>query len=122
MLELNHIGLVVKDIDRSMNFYTNILGFSIGDYKADENLKLLLLHNKTITIELIERSSDPMTPRKAGYWDHLTFQVKDIYWALEMLKAQKVELIDIEPRESLLGRKVLFFLGPDGERIEFIEK
>lgn len=122
MLELNHIGLMVKDIDRSMNFYTNILGFSIGDYKADENLKILLLHNKTITIELIERSSDPITPRKAGFWDHLTFQVGDINLALEMLKAQKVELIDIEPRESLLGRKVLFFLGPDGERIEFIEK
>lgn len=122
MFILSHIGLVVEDINRSMNFYANVLNFSVGEYKADQEIKLLMLHNDTTTIELIERRSDPFAPRQTGLWDHLTFQVDDMYQVLKRLQEHNVELIDKEPRMSLFGKNVLFFYGPDGERIEFIEK
>lgn len=121
MSTLNHIGLVVKDINVSANFYADVLNFSIGEKYANQDLKLLLLSNGITTIELIERKADPLAPRQTGFWDHITFQVDDIDASLEQLKAQNVELIDQEPRMALFGKRVLFFFGPDGERIEFVE-
>ncbi len=93
-----------------------------GKQYSGKNLNILLLHNDTTVIELLEKQNDALAQRSSGVWDHICFQVDDIEAMYHKLKAQQVELIDQEPRTSLLGKRVLFFAGPDGERIELIEK
>ena len=121
MLSLSHIGLAVTDLSRSAKFYSDILGFSIGNTYSVQDLKILLLYNETTTIELLERQNDPLAPRQTGFWDHVTFQVMDIDSMHHKLKSHNVSLIDQEPRMSVFGKRILFFAGPDGERIELKE-
>ncbi len=122
MLVLDHICLAVTELKRSARFYCDCFDFVAGEQYSGLDFKILLLHNGTTVIELLEKQNDALTPRSSGVWDHICFQVYDIEAMYHKLKAEHVELIDQEPRMSLFGKQILFLAGPDGERIELKEK
>lgn len=122
MQVLNHIGLAVTDIYRSTEFYCDCLDFVIGEQFSGKDLKILLLHNGATVLELLQKQNDPLAPRCSGVWDHITFQVDDIDAMYRKLQTKNVGLLDKEPRLSVFGKRILFFAGPDGERIELLEK
>lgn len=114
---LAHIGVFVKDMETSVKFYRDILGFTVTDVHNN----LTFCNIGTCLIELVEiKDYQPRTP---GQVDHIAVEVENIEELVAELRAKGVELPEkIGEMPTLLGGvKNIFFVGPDGERIELFE-
>lgn len=121
--KLEHIGIMVNDIDRSLQFYTEILGMKLVDrQRLNDEVELAFLaysNSEEVQIELISRGSEGRSDE--GKVHHVAFTVDHIEDALRFLKEAGVKLKDESPRTILNGVKIAFFFGPDGERLELVQ-
>ncbi len=113
--KINHIGIAVKDLETSMKFYKDQLGFQFNgtDEVASQKVKVAFFKIGETNIELVQATS-PDSPiakylekNKEGI-HHICYEVDDIDAALEHLKSKDVKLIDNEPRPGAHGTKVAF--------------
>jgi lactoylglutathione lyase len=114
---LAHIGIFVKDMDASIDFYKR-LGFTL-DGEENVGVKLAFLSAGTCLIELIEQKE----VRSTGVVDHIAMEVDDIGAAVERAVENGIN-IDASKIEAVLilgGIKNVFFDGPDDEKLEFFE-
>lgn len=116
---LAHIGIFVKDIDKSIDFYKR-LGFTL-DTEEKPSIRLAFLSAGNCLIELVEKKEEPK--RSAGVIDHVAVVVDDIDAAIANAKANGIEIdaSQVNTMTILGGIKNVFFEGPDGERLEFFE-
>jgi len=116
---LAHIGIFVKDIDKSIDFYKR-LGFTL-DAEEAPSIRLAFLSAGNCLIELVEKKDDPA--RSAGVVDHVAVIVDDIDAAIANAKANGIDIdaTQVNSMTILGGIKNVFFDGPDGERLEFFE-
>ncbi|WP_245796471.1 VOC family protein [Domibacillus antri] len=79
--KMEHTAIVVKDMDRSIQFYTNMFGFNVrlrGSSPIREMAFLYLEAQPDMEIELI-RDIDPIGEySESGIVNHLAFTVEDI--------------------------------------------
>lgn len=122
MYKIAHIGLVVKDADKSRDFYEKVLGCREIDSYRDERVCLRFLDAGGQTIELVQYLAGEAEPRKAGVVDHLAFRVADIEAEVARLRNLGVTCIFDAPRKAAGTKTIFFFAGPDGERIEFVQE
>jgi len=121
MYKLDHLALVVKDCERSADFYKLVFGCAVVDHLVNDTMKIIYLQCGDLTLELLEYIAVSPPSRGAGIYDHLAFIVANIQAAMVSLKEQGVEFESDNPRLTMNGKKIIFFSGPDGERIELIE-
>jgi len=115
---LAHIGVFVKDIDKSIDYYKR-LGFTL-DAEEEPGIRLAFLSAGTCLVELVEKKDLPK--REAGVVDHIAVVVDDISAAIAAAKANGIEITEEVGTAPILGGiKNVFFNGPDGERLEFFE-
>ena len=116
---LAHIGVFVKDMEKSIDYYKR-LGFTL-DKEEKPSVRLAFLSAGSCLIELIEQTDAPKRP--AGVVDHIAMAVDNIEAAIENAKAQGIDIdaSKINSVSILGGIKNVFFEGPDGERLEFFE-
>ena len=116
---LAHIGIFVKDIDKSIDYYKR-LGFTL-DNEEQPSIRIAFLSAGNCLIELVEQKELP--GREAGVVDHVAMVVDDIDAAIENAKAKGIEIdaSQVSSMDILGGIKNVFFAGPDGERLEFFE-
>jgi lactoylglutathione lyase len=121
MTGLAHIGVIVKDIDASIKFYSDALGFELTARQSMETAQLAFLNAGSCRIELVQTAA--YAPRSAGVVDHIAIEVEDIETLVcKLIEKGIVFLSDINTTNELLGGiKNVFFTGPDGERLEFFE-
>jgi lactoylglutathione lyase len=121
--KLEHIGVMVKDMDVSIQFYTEVLGMKlVNRVHLNEEVELGFLSfpgSDNIEIELINRGHDGLSDE--GKVHHVAFTVNDIEAEVERLKKLNVRMLDETPRTILDGIQIAFFFGPDGERLEFFQ-
>lgn len=130
IVKINHIGIVVHDIEKSLRFWQDILGISL-DYTEkvpSMNLDLAFLKLDKTRIELLEPTSmegneyfDLLKSKGQGF-HHICLEVDDIDEMLVKLKLNNIKLKD-EAAIELPGRK-LAFLEPescDGVIVELYE-
>jgi lactoylglutathione lyase len=114
---------MVKDMDASITFYTEVLGMQlVNRVKLNEEVELGFLSlpgDEHIQIELINRGHEGMS--NEGLVHHIAFTVSDIESEVERLKKLNVRMLDETPRTILDGVKIAFFFGPDGERLEYFQ-
>jgi len=117
--KVNHIGIVVSDLDQAMEDYRDGLGLvPAGTHDLPERgLRLAFFPVGESQIELLQ-SLDPdsgvsrfLEKRGEGI-HHLCLEVDDIYAALEELRAKGVPLIDETPQEVPAG--LIAFVHPKG--------
>jgi lactoylglutathione lyase len=121
MFDVAHVGVVVADADKSLDFYTKVLDCQVGDMYEDERIRLIFIRSGQLTIELIQYNADPAPARNAGRVDHIAFFVNDLTAEIEKLRQHNIILLFDQPR-VVGNKKIMFFVGPDGERLEFVEK
>jgi len=116
---LAHIGIFVKDIDKSMDFYKR-LGFTVDKEEAP-SIRLAFISAGNCLIELVEQKDMPA--RQAGIVDHVAMVVDSVDAAIANAKANGIEIDanTVSSVDILGGIKNVFFEGPDGERLEFFE-
>ena len=121
---LAHIGVRVKDMDASVKFYTEVLGFTLDHRQLNGSSELSFLSRGNCPLELIWNPSYKDKELLPGQVDHVALEVTGIDALFEELKGKGVTFLseNVSDCPGLLnGVKNIFFLGPDGERLEFFE-
>ena len=130
--EIHHLRLTVTDLDRSRQFYTQLLGFEVAvespppdDPAAAEAFKILFggvvmtRGNLVMGLRPMAAPADRFDPDRAGL-DHLSFSVasrEDLEHALELFDERGVAHGKITSLPSF-GIDVLPFEDPDGIQLE----
>ncbi len=129
MKGINHVGIAVVDMDKTVSFYTEVLGLSMSreyNIKA-RNLRIVFLQVGNQELELlqydyVEPSEKGQRAHKNQGINHIALEVDDIKSYIPKLKEQGVEFIDQEPRDVFGGpMKILDFWGPDQVIIELYQ-
>ena len=126
IIGLAHIGVHTDDLEKSIEFYRDVLGFTV-DHIAEIRggaVKRGFLVQGSCVIELIHNPGmEVAANRQAGIIDHIALGVKDISPLVKRLEAKGVAYETKEPGHVDLknGAKNIFFQGPSGERLEFFE-
>lgn len=123
--KVNHIAIIASDIEKSIAFYVDVLGFTIIRKVYRENRdswKVDLALNDDYLIELF---TFPEAPKRLSYPEalglrHLAFTVDNIEVSIDELKSRciETETVRIDP---FTGCKCVFFSDPDGLPIELVE-
>lgn len=123
---LAHVAINTTDLERSIRFYHETLGFPIVEDLTLENGRRLvhLQAGGQVTIELVGQpeplASIPAAPQ-AGL-AHLALAVDDVGAVYEVWRARGVEFTG-EPRPgSGQIRRLVFCKDPDGTLIELVER
>ena len=129
MLHLNkvhHIAIICSDYQKSLDFYTRVLGLSVlaDHYRAERNsYKADLALDDQYVIELFSFPSPPPRPThpEAAGLRHLAFEVAHLNDELKELERLGVphEVVRTDP---YTGKRFVFLQDPDGLPIELYEK
>jgi catechol 2,3-dioxygenase-like lactoylglutathione lyase family enzyme len=130
--DIHHLRLTVTDLERSREFYTDLLGFTVAvespppdDPAAAETFKILfggvvmIRGNLLMGLRPMAPSGDRFDPDRVGL-DHLSFGVAsrdDLDEAVRLLDAHGVAHGEITTLASF-GIDVLPFEDPDGVQLE----
>jgi len=120
-LEMNkfgHIGINAIDIDESINFYTGILQCKIIEDRHHPGMRLVFMDAGGATIELVYKEGNSELPD--GPVSHIAFDVENLDDEIKKLKEKGICLLGAP---LVVGKsRIVFFKGPNGERIEFAEQ
>ncbi|GAB4222562.1 MAG: lactoylglutathione lyase [Francisella sp.] len=122
-----HVMIRVKDLERSIDFYTNILGMKLLKKVDNVEYKYTLAFLgygdiDTHTVLELTYNWGKHEYNHGNAFGHLCIQVNDVYKACEDIKA-KNGIVTREAGPVKGGNTVIAFIkDPDGYQIELIEK
>jgi len=138
---IRHTGIVIKNLEKAIKFFTQILGFKVLK-KADETGNFIdkilnLKKAKLITVKLIAPDGNVLELLKfENYKDkklknfkkiysygftHMSFTVKNINQTYKVLKNKKYKLFSKPQIAPDKKAKVVFCKGPEDIYLEFVE-
>ena len=128
MLHLNkvhHIAIICSDYQRSLDFYTHVLGLRVlaEHYREErQSYKTDLALGDDYVIELFSFPSPPsrVTRPEAAGLRHLAFEVDNIDESVRELDALGINHETVRTDEYT-SKRFLFFQDPDGLPIELYE-
>ncbi len=122
-----HTMIRVGDLQRSIDFYTNVLGMKVLRRKDYPDGKFTLAfvgygdETETAVIELTHNWDTKKYDLGNGF-GHIAIGMPDVYKACEAVKA-KGGKVTREPGPMKFGGSVIAFVeDPDGYKIEFIQR
>lgn len=128
---IDHIAIVVADLDATLRLYVETLGFSqlYRETIADQGVEAVGLSGGETVIELL-RPLDETSPIARFRGDaatklhHVAYRVADIRSELARLKSHGVRLIDETPRRGAHGNTIAFLhpKSTDGVLIELCQR
>jgi lactoylglutathione lyase len=138
----HHTGITVSDLDRSVAFYRDLLGFEevfswnpqaeyigrlVGYPEADIHATILRMPHSEVFLEIMEYRGVDRTPADTGTANpgiaHLAFFVDDCDAMYDELAAKGVRSVSppvtptIGPNQ---GGRAVYLIDPDGIRVELI--
>ncbi|MFE7382385.1 VOC family protein [Streptomyces zhihengii] len=122
-LVTGHVGLNVTDIDRSLVFYGDVLGFDVmGEGKEDGRRYAFLGRDGTLVLTLWQQAGAAFEPTRAGL-HHLAFEagsMADVRAAENRLRERGVAFAHdgVVAHGEGTASGGIFFHDPDGTRLE----
>jgi methylmalonyl-CoA epimerase len=112
---IDHVAIVVADLDASLALYTQTLGFTqiYRETIADQGVETVGLRSGNSAIELL-RPLDPESPVARFRGDapskvhHTAYRVANLEAELARLRERGVRLIDETPRRGAHGNLIAF--------------
>ena len=129
MYQFGLIGLLVKDIDETIEFYKRVFCFRVIQEKSTnpKGDSRAFIKSGEIVIELTQLK-DGRAGHPEGAIDHIGFIVDDIEEEIDRLKRLGVELdssiighIPVNRVLNVRNGKIFYFRGINGESIGLIE-
>ena len=145
MIGIVHSGVSVKDLEKSIPFYRDVLelelvkreperrsrGDKLGVPGAVIQIAVFAVPNSDATLELIQYKEPPYpnnygSPVNALGQVHIAFRVADIEKKIAHMRAKGVQFVsqdyEIITDGPLKGWKWIYFKDPDGTNMELIEE
>jgi len=121
--KLLHTRMRVSDMERTINFYREVLGLEVVEQKTSPRGSQLAFLAVPNSQELIELCSFPGSGAVQVQEDlvHLAFEVEDLDETIRELQRQGVPITD-GPTQSSSGSRFIFIDAPDGYEIELIQR
>ncbi|MEU9231541.1 VOC family protein [Streptomyces subrutilus] len=122
-LRTGHVGLNVTDLDRSLAFYRDALGFKVlGEGKEEERRFAFLGQDGELVLTLWQQADGAFAPASAGL-HHLAFSagtIEDVRAFEERLRSLGVEFAyeGVVAHGEGAASGGIFFHDPDGTRLE----
>ncbi len=121
--------LPVGDLDRTIDFYTSLLGMDVMRLRdePEKNLRTGYLgygsEDEGPALEVIQSGAADAQTKMPEWSGHVALYVSDLYKLCAMLKKEGVEFLS-EPRPNRPGSRdlVAFIQDPDGYTIELTER
>jgi len=113
--KISHIGIAVRDLDRQISFYRDVLGMKLKHIEEiqDQQVRVAMLEVGESNIELLQPLSEEspvakFLDRRGEGIHHLAYEVEGIEETLQQVADQGAELIDQEPRLGAHDKKIAF--------------
>ncbi|MDQ2680429.1 MAG: methylmalonyl-CoA epimerase [Candidatus Eremiobacteraeota bacterium] len=114
-MTIDHIAIVVKDLDKTLALYTKTLGFAIvyRETIQDQGVEAVGLRAGESIVELLRPLSEESPIAKfrgesATKLHHTAYRVDNLEAELARLKSEGVRLIDERPRTGAHGNRIAF--------------
>lgn len=114
-IKVKYSTIIVKDMEESIKFYTEVMGFKIhSQYNPQPGINITLMKGEgDAMIELIKD-----TIHGVGFYS-VGMDVKDLNYTVEKLKTKNIKII-MEPVPTMVG-SLAFIEDPNGVKIALIE-
>ena len=119
---LGHVGIFVRDVEKSKKFYTDILGFKVSDVNE---LGIVFLrrgtdHHDTVLVPLPKESHSSVHAerREVQQIAYEVDRVEDLREALKFLQEKGVKIVSGLRRRGPGNDTTVDFLDPDGNNIQ----
>ncbi|HHW37404.1 MAG TPA: VOC family protein [Bacillales bacterium] len=123
--KMEHVAIMVRDMDQSIQFYSDILGFRVRlqGSKPDRGMAFLYLESQPdMEIELIQEKTTTTEYSETGIVNHLAFTVENIDETIHILREKGIVFSSDEVKPTLEGGRMIFFHGPNWEQLQLVEK
>jgi len=121
---LGHVAIKVTDLDRSLDYYINTLGFPemLRLHKDDGSVWLVYLRvTDTQYIEVFPGAENDRAPGwNANGMNHMCLTVDDIDAVLAQVATAGIKLL-LPLKTAIDGNRQAWLEDPDGNRIELME-
>lgn len=128
---IDHINMVVNDLDESSAFYKKVFGFEIVEDSRKQNLSPNKLETPYIVLGVkgaaylaLHQSLQEGNGQKIGdpiRISHFGFHVDDFQALIQKLKAASVNFLHGEKVFEWTHSRSLYILDPNGHEIELVE-
>lgn len=137
--DFRHACIVVKDLEKSIRFYRDLLGLKVSKRRTVEGAypetAFKLKEARLTYVKMRGRAKPPgSTPLfELHYWEkpkrlpkstynHISFTVSNLDSEFARLSKLKVKFISGPVQSPYDNTKICFALDPDGNLIEFVEE
>ena len=124
---LAHTMIRVADLDRTLDFYTRLLGMRVlrqNEYPGGRFTNTFIGYDEEDSSTVIELTWnwDQTEPYDLGNgWGHLALEVPDVYATCEQLSAEGVRIARPPGPMKHGKRNIAFVEDPNGYKIELLE-
>ena len=123
-MKFDHAAFQVSDINRSIDFYVNKLGFKLlsNEVNEEEQEAFAFVVNGDARIELLQDLAGPyeMPSVKRPYCPHFCLETDNMNQTVKMLKENNINIIR-GPLEIKGEETWIYFSDPDNNVLEFIQ-
>ncbi|MEH7403092.1 methylmalonyl-CoA epimerase [Gottfriedia acidiceleris] len=113
--KINHIGIAVRDLETSIQLYTNVLGLKLKGIETveSEKVRVAFIEIGEVKIELLEATS-PESPiakfieKKGEGIHHIALETENCEKQLEIMKEHGIKLINEVPKKGAHDSLVAF--------------
>ncbi|PIC63310.1 methylmalonyl-CoA epimerase [Sporosarcina sp. P13] len=115
MNKVDHIGIAVKNMEQSLDYYIHTLGLEVMAIEevASQGVKVAFIDAHNVKIELLEPTSETspiakFIEKRGEGVHHIAFGVSDIRTRMQELNEKGVQLLSDEPKPGAGGAEVAF--------------
>jgi lactoylglutathione lyase len=122
---IEHAGIMVSDMDESIHFYENLLGFKLRVRVMNNQKEIVFLSHDGLPgfeIELIRDLQPTTSYSDYGLVNHLAFIVSDMDKTVSYYRQQGIVFETDEPKRGINGRRTIRFRGPNKEVLQLVEE
>ncbi|ONI37660.1 hypothetical protein AN639_12130 [Candidatus Epulonipiscium fishelsonii] len=120
MKKIDHINVTVPNLEKAIEFYTNVLGYKVTHKFKGNDMEFIFVSDGNVTYEIIQGDVSQ------AKFDHIAYVSEDIKADYNYYKNLDSNLLqgEVNYLDFLFeaGMYYFFIQGPNGESIEFCQK